>query len=535
MSNDKQIHRALCAISSAYTPGRRIGSGSFGVVYEIFSVPDGMPYAAKFILPCTADDTCISEDAIRELRATTTHAASPHLITFERVIIFSNFSICFIMKRYDCTLGALLKAKPAPLPLHTARSVFFQLASAIRTLHGERTCHRDLKPENILVDFASGCVVVADLGVAKRHVEEYHDCGFLTGEVATCGYAPIETLLSTGRYSASMDIWSLGVILFELMVGKKPFPPCIDRALHAKVILGVHGIPEACARCATKECRGNEETCARVFLKEICHQKMDAESCASRLCRKMDAGDVDGDARLLVLEMLDYAPAKRPSVEKVLESTFLSGFVDSPDARPLQTERLPAAEVGAGGLSPALPLLSPRIPLHVLSEFKPKLFPCVDAPVSAFSWLIDCLDTKRRLLYLLDFFLHEHSSDSTGWVVEAWLLAIAASRLIPFRKQPEPIERLAAYMTYGLALATPSMPVESYNRFDWVDRIPVRVLDIFFVAREEARIITELCGRAPCIRPLDWKASQATGFNKREFFERTILAREERSESVVTE
>ena len=558
---EKEVRRVLVSMSHLYTAGRKLGSGSYGVVYEVFSVPDGTPFAAKFITASTLGDSFLSDDAIRELRATAKHAPSEHLIAFSQVLIFSNFTTCFIMKRYDCTLAALLKV--TKLAHASVVSVFSQLVAALGALHAAGTCHRDVKAENILVDFASGSVVLADLGVAKNDVHAYHAGGCLTGEVATCGYAPIETLLPLGRYGTAMDVWALGVLVYEMLVGRKPFPVCNDRAAHARVIIGTHGVPEACSRCVDGGCLETE--CALNFLRHTCCQVMGAVPVASRLPNMLAAQpEVDAKLTALVLDMLQYVPELRPSVAEIAASAPLAGFVDCSDTRTLSIERKPPLPFG-GALVPVLPLHTTRTLITVLWAFEPLE---ATAPQPAFKkdateaskgegeaeaagfmlaakdtvedaaftavnrissppprrnkWDEDGPDFKPRLLYLLDFYLHEHAD--SWWSVEAWLLGMEACRLTREYKatpstRPDTIERIAAYLQYGLALASPTQSDPPYCRYDWISRIPVRVLDVYCVSTEEVRLIAELRGRAPRVSPSEWKCAPAA---RREFFECTV-------------
>ena len=517
--NEREVRRALVAMKGMYNAGEFIGNGSYGIVYEVFSAVDGTPFAAKFILPTTPDDTFMSDDALRELRATTGHTPSPHLMTFRQVLIFDNFTVCFIMKRYDCTLHALMKA--GRLERCAAKSIFLQLVTAVGALHAAGTCHRDLKPENILVDFEDGSIVLADLGVAKDNIERGYDRAPLTGHVATCGYAPVETLLPTQLYTISLDIWSLGVVLFELLVGKMPFPACEDRAAHAKVIMGIRGIAAECERCREGTCA---DTCPRGFLAHRCLQEFGIEHLPSRLPAAMDLEGLDADTQALILRMLNYIPAQRPGIDIVASAAFLSDFKDT---RAVKTAKRPRPTL-ISSQTKHISVVSSRPPLRVIAAFEPRLSTFCAAASSSFpSWLgcPDCSETRSHLFFLLDSFLYDELH--ADWCLEAWLLAMAASRILA-RPVGERIECLAAYITYGLALASPTMSDPHYSRYSWVDRLPVRVLDVVYVAREEAAIVAELCGSVPrvdvCVREAAFPTARHQSRSEiREFCTKTIL------------
>ena len=518
---EKEVRRALWAMADTYSTGRRIGSGSYGVVYEVFSIPDGVPYAAKFIVPGNTGDGYLNDDAIREMRAITTHVPSEYLITCSRVLIFTNYTTCLLMKRYDCTLADMLKA--SKLAYSSVLSVFFQLVCALGALHAAGTCHRDVKPENILVDLTAGGVVLADLGVAKNDVQAYYDGRCLTGIVATCGYAPIETLLPIGRYTTAMDVWSLGVIVYEMLAGRNPFAICTDRAAHVKIILGTHGVPPACCNCVTETCCETE--CALNFLKNTCCQVVGKAATASRLPGALTELGVDEKVCELVFAMLQYVPERRPSVQKIAEASVLAGFTDSRETRTLTEERAPQKS-GRAAIIPVLPPLSyTTLPLQVMWAFEPLQSPHTRPPAQAATavskkWIGDGPDFIPRLTYLLDFYLHEHTSNR--WCVEAWLLGMETCRMLrgnTLKARPDTVERVAAYLQYGLALASPTQPDPPYCRYDWIVRIPVRVLDVCSVGREEARLVAELCGRAPRVNPSEWQYESKIC---REFFEATL-------------
>jgi calcium/calmodulin-dependent protein kinase I len=104
-----------------------------------------------------------------------------------------------------------------------ARAVFKQMVSGIATAHQRHICHRDLKPENVLLSSKTDdtTIKLADLGFAKilpaANSLMMTPCG-------TPGYVAPEVIASPARgYSAACDVWSMGVILFILLVGKPPF------------------------------------------------------------------------------------------------------------------------------------------------------------------------------------------------------------------------------------------------------------------------------------------------------------------------
>ena len=100
-----------------------------------------------------------------------------------------------------------------------AAEIFCQTASGLRHLHAHRQIHRDIKPGNILLN-SLGEVKIADFGISKSLDSTAGICDTFVG---TATYMSPER--ATGAtYSVSADIWSLGIVLYELASGHFPFP-----------------------------------------------------------------------------------------------------------------------------------------------------------------------------------------------------------------------------------------------------------------------------------------------------------------------
>ena len=99
-------------------------------------------------------------------------------------------------------------------------SIFLQISQALAHLHAHRQLHRDIKPGNVLIN-SKGEVKVGDFGISKCLDATAGVCDTFIG---TAIYMSPERAIGAS-YSYSADIWSLGVILFELASGKFPFPP----------------------------------------------------------------------------------------------------------------------------------------------------------------------------------------------------------------------------------------------------------------------------------------------------------------------
>ena len=104
------------------------------------------------------------------------------------------------------------------------RYIIYQTLKCIKYMHSAELLHRDLKPSNILLN--SEChVKVADFGLARSLSSKDADANpLLTDYVATRWYRAPEILLGSNSYTKGIDMWSVGCIIGELMLGKPMFP-----------------------------------------------------------------------------------------------------------------------------------------------------------------------------------------------------------------------------------------------------------------------------------------------------------------------
>ncbi|CAD2214154.1 mitogen-activated protein kinase [Angomonas deanei] len=130
--------------------------------------------------------------------------------------------------------------------------LIYQLLKTMKYLHSAEILHRDMKPSNLLVN--SDCSMkVADFGLARSILSlerEQVARPMLTDYIATRWYRPPEILLGSTRYTKGVDMWSVGCILGELILGKPIFPG--NSTVHQlELIISVTGEPSAADIAAT--------------------------------------------------------------------------------------------------------------------------------------------------------------------------------------------------------------------------------------------------------------------------------------------
>ncbi|BDA40985.1 probable serine/threonine-protein kinase 36 [Coccomyxa sp. Obi] len=191
-----------------------IGEGSFGKVYKGRRKYTGQTVAMKFILKHNKSEKDIVSlrQEIEILRGLRHENIIQMLDDFETPEEF-----CVVTEFAQGELFEVLEDDKT-LPEEEVRNIAKQLVRALHYLHSHRIIHRDMKPQNVLIG-ANGCVKLCDFGFARAM-----SCSTLvvTSIKGTPLYMAPE-LVQEQPYNHTADLWSLGVILYELFVGQPPF------------------------------------------------------------------------------------------------------------------------------------------------------------------------------------------------------------------------------------------------------------------------------------------------------------------------
>jgi hypothetical protein len=227
-----------------------LGRGGMGLVYRARQSRLDRLVALKVLPAEAAKDPAFAERFTREARALA-RLNHPHIVTLYDFGQAGPLPY-FVMEYVDGT-SLRERLRQGPLPPAEAVRLAVQVCNALEEARGEGLVHRDIKPENVLLD-KRGRVKVADFGVAKllqRKEGEFT----LTGPwqvMGTFHYMAPEQLADPLRVDHRADIWSLGVVLYEMLTGERPvgrFPlpsatPGVDARLDAIVLRALERDPE---------------------------------------------------------------------------------------------------------------------------------------------------------------------------------------------------------------------------------------------------------------------------------------------------
>ena len=194
-----------------------IASGGMGAVYRVRDLGRNVPLAMKILHNDPADDPVAFKSLQREGGALK-KLAHPHIVPFYG--LYKEQEFVFLLEGYidGPSLKTLLaRRQGAPLPLEQALAFLKALSAALGYAHLHGVVHCDLKPGNVMLD-RGGNIYLTDFGVA-RHAES------ATTTLAGAGspaYMPPEQARGD-PVSAATDIYALGVLLFEMLTGRRPF------------------------------------------------------------------------------------------------------------------------------------------------------------------------------------------------------------------------------------------------------------------------------------------------------------------------
>jgi eukaryotic-like serine/threonine-protein kinase len=274
----------------------RIGAGGMGEVWRAADSRLEREVAIKILPSRSGLDSVLRERFVREARSASA-LVHPNIITIHEINAADG--IDFMVMEY--VRGEPLSSMLSRGPLGVARAVEYamQIADGLQAAHEAGLVHRDLKPGNIMIT-SSGLVKVLDFGIAKRvtHPEpgdELATAAALTiaGEsLGTPAYMSPEQAVGDA-VNARSDLFSLGIVLYQMLAGQLPFQSTTNLGLVRKI---VHEPPRPLLEVAPHVPSGLVAIVERCLLKDPAHRYASAglvREDLRRVAAQLPAGEVE--------------------------------------------------------------------------------------------------------------------------------------------------------------------------------------------------------------------------------------------------
>ena len=222
--SDLLAQRLSQALGSSFTLDREIGRGGMGVVYHARDERLKRAVAVKVLPPELAFREEIRVRFLREAE-TAARLSHPHIVPIHSVGEGPEGLVYFVMAYVDGeSLAARLKRRER-LPPEEARRILMETADALGAGHALGIIHRDVKPDNILLEGSRGRTILTDFGIAKA-LTSTTGPGTLTATgvaIGTPHYMSPEQAAGDREIDGRSDIYSLGVVGYQMLAGELPF------------------------------------------------------------------------------------------------------------------------------------------------------------------------------------------------------------------------------------------------------------------------------------------------------------------------
>merc|ERR1719300_1223162 len=227
-------------VGPRYSNLQYIGEGAYGMVVSAYDNQTKTKVAIKKISPFEHQTYC--QRTLREIKILT-RFNHENIIDIRDILRSSSLDtmkdVYIIQCLMETDLYKLLKTQR--LSNDHICYFLYQILRGLKYIHSANVLHRDLKPSNLLLNTTCD-LKICDFGLARVADPEHDHTGFLTEYVATRWYRAPEIMVNSKGYNKSIEMWSVGCILAEMVSNRPIFPGkhYLDQLNH---ILGVLGSP----------------------------------------------------------------------------------------------------------------------------------------------------------------------------------------------------------------------------------------------------------------------------------------------------
>ena len=270
-----------------YYKGRLLGKGGFAKCYEFVCAENKKVFAAKVIAKSSLVKSRAKQKLISEIKI---HKSlhHPQIDAFEHYFEDTENVYILLEMCQNQTLNELLKRRKRLTEIEV-QCYMVQLIKALKYLHSHRVIHRDLKLGNLFLTDKME-LKVGDFGLATKLDFEGEKKRTVCG---TPNYIAPEILDGKSGHSYEVDIWSLGVIIYTLIIGKPPFETQDVKTTYKRIKMNAYTFPENAV--------------------------------------------ISEAAKALIVEILVTDPLKRPSLEQILTHDFFNQGISIPKLLPSST------------------------------------------------------------------------------------------------------------------------------------------------------------------------------------------------------
>eukprot|EP00743_Colponemidia_sp_Colp-15_P006246 GILK01006720.1.p1 GENE.GILK01006720.1~~GILK01006720.1.p1 ORF type:complete len:776 (-),score=140.89 GILK01006720.1:210-2465(-) len=306
---DKRIRSNGETVIKRYLKGRFLGKGGFARCHEVRDMENKVIHAAKIVAKNTLTKARAKQKLMSEIKihCSLTH---PNVVRFEHFFEDDHNVYILLEMCGNQTLNELLRRRKRLTEVEV-QVYMIQLINGLKYLHRTRVIHRDLKLGNLFLSDKME-LKIGDFGLATKLAHDGERKRTICG---TPNYIAPEILEGKDGHSYEVDIWSLGVICYTLLVGKPPFETADVKSTYRRIKRNAYSFPP--------EVRISEQS------------------------------------KALVRKILHPVPTQRPTLDEILSHEFFQNASSLPRVLPLSTLNV-APSMSA--LLASVPSTGPAIP-----------------------------------------------------------------------------------------------------------------------------------------------------------------------------